>query len=218
MLIIGHRGAKGDFEENTIESLQFGIDEGADILEFDVRMTSDRILIMSHDPKIYGLTIAKHTLAELRECGHITLLKDVLDTFFGEVLLNLEYKPARGMTAVNNMISSYIKKPSDWDNIIVSSFHVRSLARLRYLNKDINLALLHSMNPYMFVPFVRTLNLTAVGWHRLHVNDIAIEVAKRAGLFTYVYTANRAKTVDLFALKGIDGIVTDYPRKFQQSN
>ena len=109
MLIIGHRGAKVTSEENTIESLQFGIDEGADILEFDVRMTSDRILIMSHDPKIYGLTIAKHTLSGATRVRPHNSFKRRARYIFGEVLLNLEYKPARGMTAVNNMISGYIK-------------------------------------------------------------------------------------------------------------
>lgn len=211
MLIIGHRGAAGLAPENTIESLQAGVDAGADMLEFDVRLTSDNHAILCHDPKLHGHTIRSVTLDELKQSGPVTLLETVLDRFFGEVFLNLELKPVNDIKAVYKLIASRIHEPSDWDNILVTSFHMRDLRKLRKLSKDINLGLLHSINPFAFVTYQRVLNLSAVGWHRLHINNLAIEIAKKAGIFTYVYTVNRPRTAERLKQKGIDGVVTDFP-------
>ena len=46
-LTIAHRGASALAEhENTLESFQIAIDIGADMVEFDVRKTSDDVLIV----------------------------------------------------------------------------------------------------------------------------------------------------------------------------
>jgi glycerophosphoryl diester phosphodiesterase len=211
MLVIGHRGAKGLAAENTIEGLQAGYDAGADMLEFDVRLTKDKIPILCHDSMLYGRQIGRTHLAVLKTYGPITTLESVLDAYFGNILLNLEYKPSTGVDVVYRMLTKYVKRPDDWDNIIISSFHVRPLLRLRRLNETINLALLHSINPFAFVAYQRRLKLVAVGWHRLHVNKLAIEIAQKVDIFTYVYTVNRPKAAQILERRGIDGVVTDYP-------
>lgn len=212
MLIIGHRGAAGLAPENTLEALQAGADAGADILEFDVRLTADSIPVLSHGPRQYGVYINRTTLRDLQQKGTVTTLADVLDTFWGKTLLNLQLKPMNDITIVYDLIAKhYVKNPDDWDNIVISSFWVRHLSKLRRLDADINLALLHSVNPFAFVTYHRRLQLSAIGWHRLHVNALAIEIAKRTNLFTYVYTVNRPKAALILEQKGIDGVVTDYP-------
>lgn len=212
MLVIGHRGAKGLAPENTLESLWAGFYANADILEFDVRLTADKIPILSHDARLYGERIHSTTLDKLQKLGPVTTLESVLDAFFGKVLLNLEYKPVSDAKVVYDFISKrYIKDRNDWNNIFFSSFEVRALKELRQLNKDVNLALLHSINPFAFVTYQRRLRLTAVGWHRLHVNKLAIEIAHKADIFSYVYTVNRPEAAKILELRGVDGIVTDYP-------
>ncbi len=47
--IQGHRGARGYVPENTIPSFIKGLDLGADTLEMDVVITSDRKVIVSHE-------------------------------------------------------------------------------------------------------------------------------------------------------------------------
>ena len=49
MLVIGHRGAAGLAPENTIEALRAGVKAGADMLEFDIRLTKDNITVLVHD-------------------------------------------------------------------------------------------------------------------------------------------------------------------------
>lgn len=214
MLVIGHRGAAGLAPENTLESLRAGYDVGADILEFDVRLTSDNVPILSHDSKLYGRRVRYTTFAELKEAGAVVTLEEVLNEFFGRILLNLEYKPGTDVDIVYKLIAKkYVERSGDWNNILFSSFHVRSLLRLRKLSKDVNLALLHSVNPFAFVTYQRKLQLSAVGWHRLHVNRLAIEITRKSDIFSYVYTVNRPQAAKILERRGIDGVVTDYPNK-----
>ncbi|MCA9334940.1 glycerophosphodiester phosphodiesterase [Candidatus Saccharibacteria bacterium] len=218
MLVIGHRGAAGLAPENTLESLRAGKDAGADILEFDVRITADGIPILCHDPTLHGRVVRKTTYSELKKLGNVTKLTSVLDEFLGDILLNLEYKPFDGIEIVYALLNKkYITSPNQWDTIIISSFHIRVLWKLRSLSKHVNLALLHSVNPFAFVTYNRKLKLAAVGWHRLHVNKLAIEIAKKSKLFTYVYTVNRPQAAKLLAQRDIDAVVTDYPKTISTS-
>ncbi len=215
MLIIGHRGAAGLAPENTIEALQAGLDAGADMLEFDVRLTSDKVPVLSHGSRQHGVFIRMTTLKDLKKRGQVTTLESVLDTFFGKILLNMQLKPMSDVKVVYKMLAKrYIKKPSDWDNIIISSFHILDLVKLRRLSKDVNLALLHSVNPFAFIAYQRKLKFVAVGWHRLHVNKLAIAMAHKSDIFSYVYTVNRPRAAAILERRGIDGVVTDYPNKF----
>ncbi len=213
MLVIGHRGALGLAPENTLESLRAGLQAGADILEFDVRLTSDKVPVLSHDARLHGKTIRRTALADLKESGNVTLLKEVLDEFFGFIVLNLEYKPSGDIKVVYDLVKTHIKSDEDWDSILFSSFHVRTLLQLRSISKNAKLGLLHTINPFAFVTYDRRLKLSAVGWHRLHVNSLAIAIARKAIIFTYVYTVNRPQSAILLERKNIDAIVTDYPDK-----
>lgn len=211
MLIIGHRGAAGLAPENTLESLTAGMDAGADILEFDIRSTADHTLILAHDARLHGLTIRKHSLAELQAAGMVTLFTDVLDTFFGKVILNIELKHEDSAVAAYSALRTYVAKDNDWDTVIFSSFKPKALRLLRERSKKVNLALLQHANQFSFALYHRELNLTAVGFHRLFANALAIATAKELGLFTYAYTVNRTATAARLSRRGIDGIVTDYP-------
>jgi glycerophosphoryl diester phosphodiesterase len=46
----GHRGARGLLPENTLPSFQRALDLGVTTLELDIAITSDGVLVISHDP------------------------------------------------------------------------------------------------------------------------------------------------------------------------
>ncbi|HEY5695393.1 MAG TPA: glycerophosphodiester phosphodiesterase [Candidatus Saccharimonadales bacterium] len=221
MLVIGHRGAAGLAPENSLEAMRAGTEAGADMLELDVRLTKDRIPVLTHDFHTLrthhdASIISHHTLKELQQKTQkqpIVPLQDVLDEFFGHILLNIEIKGRGTGKVVADLIqSTYVKKPkSDWDNVIFSSFRGSELSTIRRVSRHANLALLHSVNPFSFVVYHRMLHLSAVGFHRLYINPLAIEIAKRAGLFIYAYTVNRPLTALRLAEQGVDGVVTDRP-------
>lgn len=225
MLIIGHRGAAGLAAENTAKSIQAAIDNDVDIVEIDVRLTKDGQLVLIHDARLlrtHGIkdAVSSLTLEQLRERAKpkVPLLSEILDRFYGKILLNIELKSrGSGEKVVELLKSNYIKKASDWDNILITSSKSTELLRIRKLSARANLGLIHLQNPFLFVAYHRFVKFTAVGFHRLYLNPLAIQIAKRAQLFTYTYTVNRPSALSYLAERGIDGIVTNYPDKFAEA-
>ena len=226
MFIIGHRGAAGLAPENTLASFKKAYELDVDMIEFDVRLTKDNIPVLMHDSRL-GRT--HHSRQSINNLTHIEIkklfkdlpiptLEQVLDKYFGKVLLDIELKRRGSAEVVYELLSrKYIKKPADWDLVLISSFSVRDLLKIRKLNKKVNLALLHHENPFIFMAFHRSLNLTAVGFHRLYVNHIALKFAKKAGIFTYAYTVNRLAAAQMLVDQGIDGIITNYPNLLSEN-
>lgn len=227
MLIIGHRGAAGLAPENTIEALKKGFEVGADVLEFDVQVTRDGVPVVIHDSTLLrthgSRAVVRYSthesLKEAAKKGHsIATLEDVLELFFGKVLLNLEIKGRGNSEVIVDLLKKkYIKRSSDWHNILFSSFKVRELIQLRKFSEHAQLALLHDRNPYVFIAYHRQLRFTAVGFHRLHISALAVEIAKQLDIFMYAYTVNRPKAALLLQEQGIEGIVTDDPEHMRNA-
>lgn len=219
MLVIGHRGAAGLAHENTLDSLQAGLSAGADILEFDIRITKDDVAVLAHDFHTFRThhdfsIISHHTLKELRERlkdEPLVTLEEVLERFFGKCLLNIEVKGRGSGKVAALLLKKYVKKPAEWDNVLFSSFHGSELRAIRKVSKRAHLSLLHFDNPFLFIAYQRSLKLAAVGFHRLYINSFALDIAKRIGLFTYAYTVDRPHAAVLLAQQGIEGVVTNYP-------
>jgi len=221
---MSHRGAAGLRPENTIAAIRAGMQANADIIEFDIRLTKDDIPVLSHDFHTLRThkridIIRMHTLSELRHrhsgSDHpIVTLDEALKEGFGKVLLNIEVKHRNAVEPTLAVTRKYIRRKSDWQNILFSSFSVAALQRLRDQEQHAQLALLHSINALSFVAHDRKLRLSAVGFHRLRLTKLAVEIAKRLGLFVYVYTVNRPEALRKLAQEGVDGIVTDFPNKF----
>ncbi|WP_282433671.1 MULTISPECIES: glycerophosphodiester phosphodiesterase family protein [Okeania] len=55
-IVIGHRGASGDFPEHTLEAYRLAIVQGADFVEPDLVITSDGVLIARHEPLLDDTT------------------------------------------------------------------------------------------------------------------------------------------------------------------
>jgi glycerophosphoryl diester phosphodiesterase len=221
MLIIGHRGAAGLAPENTLESLEAGYEAGADMLEIDIRLTRDKVLVMVHDAHTYRThkklsLISRRTYSQLLDItnGDIVRLDEVLDMYFGRVMLNIEIKnKGTGEALVKLLTKHYISSPSDWQKLIISGFWPLELLKVRKLSEDAQLSLIQAENPFAFIAYQKALRLTAVGFYWRNTNKLAVEIAKRLDLFTYVYTVNSAKSIPKLEAKGIDGVVTDYPDK-----
>src|ERR1051325_6829839 len=72
-LIIGHRGASYVAPENTLGSFTRALADGADGIEFDVRLSRDQIPVVIHDETLKrtaGLNrdVCALTAAELHQC------------------------------------------------------------------------------------------------------------------------------------------------------
>ncbi len=47
--VVAHRGASGEYPENTLLAFERGLEQGADAIEFDVRVTREGIPVVIHD-------------------------------------------------------------------------------------------------------------------------------------------------------------------------
>ncbi len=63
--ILGHRGAGGLAPENTLDSFERALAEGADIIESDVHATRDGIPVLIHDPTVDRTTDGRGPVSEL---------------------------------------------------------------------------------------------------------------------------------------------------------
>ena len=52
VLNIAHRGASKRAAEHTLEAYELGLRQGADVLELDLRATSDGVLVVAHDARL----------------------------------------------------------------------------------------------------------------------------------------------------------------------
>ena len=118
--IISHRG-KIDLSspENDLRGIREAIDLGVGMVEFDVRKTSDEVLVCHHDGKVNGVSVSSLSYESLRNSNeHLCRLEEVLSLCKGKVGVNLEIKE-EGFEArvVDLLIANF-----SYDNIYVTSF------------------------------------------------------------------------------------------------
>lgn len=83
-LVVAHRGASAIAPENTLEAFETAIDVGADMVEFDVRVTADGTLVVVHD--------ALPPLAYAELPTKPPTLEEVVELCAGRIALDVEIK------------------------------------------------------------------------------------------------------------------------------
>ena len=82
-LVIGHRGASGDFPEHTLEAYRAAIAGGADFIEPDLVITKDGVLIARHEPILDNTTnVAEVFGSERRSTKNLD--GDIVTAYFAE--------------------------------------------------------------------------------------------------------------------------------------
>ncbi len=103
ILFIGHRGTRTSFDENTVEAFRKAIEFGAEYIEFDVRKTKDKELIILHDSSLNRTTNGSgklknfnyNEIKKYRTKNHkcaIPLLSEVLEELKGGIKFIIELK------------------------------------------------------------------------------------------------------------------------------
>lgn len=106
MLVCAHRAYHKNYPENSISAIQDAIYKGVDMVEIDVRKTSDGEIVLMHDATIDRTTngsgkVSDYTLSEIQQFKlynsnykltneKIPTLKEVLSLFRGQVYIDLD--------------------------------------------------------------------------------------------------------------------------------
>lgn len=225
MLIIGHRGARGLAPENTLASFDAAIDHHVDFVEFDVRLTRDKHLVVIHDrhtkrvayikEHIRALTLEQVKAIAMKDNQPIPTLTEAIQHFNHRVKVNIELKSRGGASILLKTIQQMLKEGYNYDDFFVSSFRVSELIKLRRADKKLHLAVLRHNSPLSFVPVARLLKLQGVGLKDRTVEKSTVAMAKKMNLFTYVYTVNDPERAQRLLRWGVDAICTDRPDLFE---
>ena len=215
-LKIGHRGARSYEPENTLKSFERAIKLGVNAIEFDVRQTKDKELIIIHDSKVDKVTNGKGLVGRLT-LKEIKLLKvegepiptlaealDFIDKKAGKILVELKE------TGFENKVLKEIKKRGLEERVIIVSFLEIALEKIRRLDKKIETGLLYAKHPN---PIKAALKLKAdylLPFYRF-AHKGQIEKAHKQGFKVIVWTINKKEEAREYIQKGVDGIASDKP-------
>ncbi|MER6025579.1 glycerophosphodiester phosphodiesterase [Streptomyces sp. NPDC001851] len=100
---VAHRGAPYRFRENTVDSLRSALDQGADAVEIDVRLTRDGVPVLLHDATLARLwdvdrplgALSAEELRGLTAGGVPTLAEALAATGDCRVMVDLCGRPGR---------------------------------------------------------------------------------------------------------------------------
>ncbi len=238
--VIGHRGARAQAPENTVQSLLEAVKVGAEAVEFDLRVTRDGVLVLMHDPTLDRTTdchgpVEARTLAELRTADAgarftqdgstfpwrargvgIPTFDEAVDALPHDLPMIIEVKTAVAAQHVRRAISRRTLE----GRVIVAGFDAASTRSLR----EAGFALGACMGDVarLFVP-------SLLGWTipNPSFSAMCIPTAYRGlplpigsmvrsmtphGVVTHIWTVNDRSTALRLWYHGVNGIISDDPQ------
>ena len=114
-VFVAHRGASDRALENSPAAFYLAVSDGADMIEFDVRLSADGVPVVFHDDRTGrtakgNLAVARTPAARLRAVRlkngeTLPLLADVLEIVGGKVPVNIESKAPGAIAAAAKALS-----------------------------------------------------------------------------------------------------------------
>jgi glycerophosphoryl diester phosphodiesterase len=216
--ILGHRGYRAKFPENTILSFIKALENGADGIEFDARLTKDGVVIIHHDDFFKdreGKEIKINTLSfdELRKFNpSIPRLQEVLEELPRDTYYNLEIKEKEASVKSYELMKNF----GVLDNTLFSSFDVEAIKKIRKMDKEAKIGLLVDYESLKNIDDIHEeLNLYSVNLYIDKIVEFGVDYAskfignwKSHGMKIFLWTVNSVEHLRL--MKGYyDGVITD---------
>ena len=105
---IAHGGGGSLAAPNSLEGIERSLSYGLEMIEIDVRCTSDGRLVLSHDDVVGATSIAESAFGDLRRTKpEIASLDDAMDLVGDKTTLNLDIKDAASMSRVGAMVRAH---------------------------------------------------------------------------------------------------------------
>ena len=217
MLLLGHRGCRGEIIENTFAAFDHALASGCDGFEFDVRQSADAVPVIWHDARLRGRAISRHSFDSLREHCRVARripsrpaillcdLEALLARYAPLAWMDIEVK-VRG---VEEQVAALLRRYPPARGFVVSSFHRRVLQEL------------HRADPNLPLGFVFDHMPLAHGWRALPIQWVMPKAplisASRVrqfhseGLRVLTWTVNQPNAMRRIAEAGVDGMIGDDP-------
>jgi glycerophosphoryl diester phosphodiesterase len=211
MLIIAHRGASAYAQENTLNAFDLAFKFGATWLETDIQRSKDGVLVLYHDYILKNGKKIKNCNYNYLKKFNVPTLADLLKITPEKFTLNLEIKNddniypniEKQILAELNLAKN-IKK----EQILISSFDISTLQKIRALDSKINIGVL-TRNFEVKIPL--SLKAKSVNISAKRVTKNIIKICHENGLKVLVYTVNDLQIYRKLKSWGTDGIFSDNP-------
>ncbi|KQC11218.1 MAG: hypothetical protein APR62_01755 [Smithella sp. SDB] len=233
--IIAHRGASAYYPENTFPSFEAAIEMGADMVEMDVQLTSDKEVVVFHDEKISRCTngrgkVIDYTLAALKKLDagswfnknfkntRIPTLVEVLDFCKYKIAVNIEIKTE----AVSKMISDgieekclkIVEQSGMNGHIVFSSFDPRAIMHLKQIDNSAAVAVLFEKKHYgsrFPSDIIKCMGVDAFNCSGSYFKKKWLSDIKLNNIPVNIYTVNDVRNMKRFINMGVSGIFTNNP-------
>lgn len=231
--VIAHRGGAAEAPENTWAAVEHTAGLGLAWMETDLRVTSDRVVVLSHDPGLARTTGEDVLIRDLawdelrtRDAGDgrpCVRLDDVLHAF-PDLGLNVDLKEA----AVVQPALQTVRAAGALEHVRFASFSARRLAVLRRQEPraTTSVGLVDVAGLMLLAEAAVPLPHTRWGWTNGHVDAIQVPlswrgvpvvtprlvaVAHSAGIDVHVWTVDDPEEMRRLEAMHVDAVITDVP-------
>ncbi len=237
MLIIGHRGVPSLAPENTLGGFQKASELGVKWVELDVTLLGDATAVVIHDDTLDRCSDRQGALRNLKYTDllginnaalypewlpePVPLLSDVLQLLDHlDMGLNLEIKPydiphELLIEILSKQIAHYFPNK---EKLIVSSFDLELLNRCRSYLPEVKIGLLFDELPEDWLIIAQSLNAFSIHLDWQGMSFSQVQRIKQAGYKVYCWTLNNPSYQPFYESWGVDGIMSDWPQLFDNSD
>ena len=234
MIIIGHRGARGEAPENTLGGFQYIHNLGIRAVEFDVRQLNDNQLIVMHDDNFLRTTGIDQPLYTLNSTAleaynqaniwmdwekQITpTLKQSLKIIHDFEHIEVEVKAVKSMADAERLTIELQKQLQSFENTaVITSFDLKIHQTLQQQNSCFKRGLLiEDSIGQKAIEQALTLECCQIGWMNQLATDEIILATQKAQLNISVWTVNDIERAKKLRDLGIQGLITDFPKMMQK--
>ena len=233
-VVIAHRGHSEEAPENSMAAFHKAIEAKADMIELDVRLSSDNEFVVFHDNKLNRTSdgrglLKKFSARELAELDNgswfsrkfsrerIPLLRDVLPLTKHGIMINIEIKPdvaSVSELSVEEEIVRVVSKFKATHRVMFSSFNHFMMKAIKRTDDSIVTGILY--NP--IADFRHSPSQLAARAHadvficsKYQLNSDVMHDAHKNDCRVYGYGVKSERDVERMVRLGVDGIIADNP-------
>jgi glycerophosphoryl diester phosphodiesterase len=225
-LVMAHRGNRVMFPENTMAAFRQAVDDGADILETDLHLSSDEVFVCIHDATVDRTLSASGNvndkslkeLKSLQAFGNDSSLTDETIPTLAElaeflpqnVALALELKTDRFLEQeVCLRLGDLLSKYDVMNRSMVLSF---SLERLNAVKQAVPELPVGWISMTRLIPNL-PVDLIGSFWPVFFINPFYVKMAHRRGIFTCPLDPTPDTRLPCYLRLGVDAVLSDDPGK-----
>ncbi|TLX46805.1 glycerophosphodiester phosphodiesterase [Pseudoalteromonas phenolica] len=221
MQIFAHRGASGNYPENTTSAITAALQAQVDGIELDVQSCADDFVII-HDSwldrttngqgRVVDTPFSEISKLDAGDGQQVLNLQQVLELVGTQTQINLELKHTFGLdklvqTLELNVAEGIIER----EQLLISSFDHHQLKWLKQNLPWVKIGALTASIPLNYAYFAENLHAYSVHLDKNFINHEFVADAKQRGLKVMAYTVDKQQEIEEMQNLGIDGIFSNYP-------